>query len=82
MLAEATQGVKGGTAMSRQQKIALAIYINLLLLCVVLIVLAEFLGPAVRASLLPVAVEGFKIVLAALVGALSAMLGIRDVKAP
>jgi hypothetical protein len=65
---------------SQQQRIALGVYVGLLLLCVVLIVGAEFLGPTVRASLLPIAVEGFKMVLAALVGAISALLGIRDAK--
>lgn len=63
--------------MSGLQKFALGVYLALLLLCVGLIVGAEFVGPTVRASLLPVAVEGFKLVLAALVGALSALLGVR-----
>ena len=67
--------------MSQQQRIALGIYVGLLVLCVGLMIGAEFLGPTVRASLLPVAVDGFKMVLAALVGAISALLGIKDAKA-
>jgi hypothetical protein len=61
--------------MVAQQKIVLAIFATLLILCGVLIVSAEFLGPTVRGSLLPVASEGFKVVLGAMVGALSAILG-------
>lgn len=57
------------------QKIVLAIFGALLILCAALIVAAEFLGPTVRSSLLPVASEGFKIVLGAMVGALSAIYG-------
>jgi hypothetical protein len=67
-----------GRNMSQQQKIALSVYAALLLLCVCLIIGSEFLGPTVRASLLPVSVESFKLVLAALVGAISAMLGVRN----
>jgi hypothetical protein len=61
--------------MTRVQKTALVIYGALLAACVCLIVLADFLGPVVRASLLPAATEGFKLVLAALIGALSTVLG-------
>jgi hypothetical protein len=57
------------------QKVALIIYASLLAVCVGLIVGAEFLGPTVRSSLLPVATEGFKLVLAALIGATSTLLG-------
>lgn len=64
--------------MSIPQKVALTIYLALLLLCGLLIVGSEFLGPTVRAATLPVAIEGFKIVLAALVGAISALLGVKN----
>lgn len=61
--------------MNSVQKVALSIYFALLVICVALIICADFLGPTVRTSLLPVATEGFKVVLAALVGAVSAVLG-------
>ena len=61
--------------MNTQQKVAIAIYGSLLGLCVALMIGAEFVGPSVRGSLLPAGVEGFKIVLSALVGALSVILG-------
>jgi hypothetical protein len=61
--------------MSSVQKAALFVYFILLLICVALMIGAEFLGPTVRTSILPIATEGFKIVLAALVGAVSAILG-------
>jgi hypothetical protein len=61
--------------MSAVQKSALFVYFVLLVTCIALIIGAEFVGPTVRSSLLPVATEGFKVVLAALVGAVSAVLG-------
>jgi hypothetical protein len=39
---------------------------------------SEFLGPATREQLLPVATDGFKMVLGALIGALSSMLGTKS----
>ena len=61
--------------MTAVQKSALIVYFVLLLLCVALIISAQFLDPVVRTSLLPIASDGFKIVLAALIGAVSAVLG-------
>jgi hypothetical protein len=61
--------------MTSVQKAALAIYGVLLAACICLIILADFLGPTVRTSLLPVATEGFKLVLAALIGAVSTVFG-------
>jgi hypothetical protein len=61
--------------MTPVQKSALLVYFLLLLICGALIIGSDFLGPAVRTSLLPVATEGFKLVLAALVGAISTVLG-------
>jgi hypothetical protein len=69
-------------AVSQPQKIALAVYFMLLLSCVALMITTEFLGPTAREAILPVAVEGFKIVLAALAGAASALLGVKDVQSP
>lgn len=61
--------------MNTSQKFFLSLYILLLLLCAALMITADFLSPTVRASLLPISAEGFKTVLAALLGALSVMLG-------
>jgi hypothetical protein len=47
----------------------------LLLLCVALIIIADFLSPTVRASLLPISSDAFKTVLGALLGAISVMFG-------
>jgi hypothetical protein len=43
--------------------------------CLAIMVAANWLGPRTRDSMLLVATDSFKIVLAALVGALSAILG-------
>ena len=64
--------------MTGQQKVALSIFGGLLILCGALIISADFMGPIVRSSLLPVASEGFKIILGAMVGALSAILGVNS----
>jgi hypothetical protein len=69
-------------AVSQPQKIALAVYLGLLTLCVALMITSEFLGPTAREAILPISVESFKMVLAALVGAISALLGVKDVKSP
>jgi hypothetical protein len=65
-------------AMSKGQRQFLAAYSMLLLLCTGLIIASEFLGPSVRDTILPTASDGFKTVLGALLGAMSAMLGARD----
>jgi hypothetical protein len=63
--------------MSDLQKIAISIGIGLLVICIALIILSDAVfGPVARAAVLPVATEGFKTVLAALVGAVSVMLGL------
>lgn len=61
--------------MSSIQRAALAIYFVMLIICILLVVSSEYLGPTVRGALLPVATEGIKLVLAALIGAVSAILG-------
>jgi hypothetical protein len=62
--------------MSGVQKTALLVYFLLLAICIVMIVLSDMVfGPIARGSVLPVATEGFKLVLAALIGAVSAILG-------
>jgi hypothetical protein len=62
---------------TKGQRIIIAIYVGVLVLCAALLVAAEFVGPVTRQSLLPLASEGFKTVLAALVGALSTLLGVQ-----
>lgn len=62
--------------MTSTQKSFLALYVVLLLLCIGLMVGAEFMSPTIRAQVLPIGADGFKLVLGAILGALSAMLGI------
>lgn len=54
------------------------LYFLLLCLCAALVVGSEFLGATVRSNLLPIASDGFKLVLGALVGALSALMGLKN----
>ncbi len=63
--------------MTSTQKLAVGIFLLLLFLCGGLLIAAEFLGPTVREALLPIAGDGFKVVIGALVGALSAILGVQ-----
>lgn len=63
--------------MTGRQKQVLVVYGLLLLSCGALLLIANVLDPAARSVLLPTASDGFKTVLAAFVGALSAMLGDR-----
>lgn len=69
---------EGTRQMGRRQRNVMIVFFLLLVMCVGLMVAADFLGPASRASIAPVASEGFKVVLAAMVGALSATLGSKD----
>jgi hypothetical protein len=61
--------------MTKTQKTALALYLFLLLLCLSSLVVADFLGPIMRDTIKSVAGDGFKLVLGAVIGALSAILG-------
>lgn len=61
--------------MTQVQKFAIALYVFLLLLCVFMVFAADLTGPLIRESLRTVSTEGFKTVLAALIGALSILLG-------
>ena len=67
--------------MARAHRLAIFLYLTLLALCVCLIVISDQLGPSTAATLLPVATDGFKTVLGALVGALSAILGVKSASA-
>jgi hypothetical protein len=61
--------------MTKTQIVAISIYIFLLLLCGTLFVVADKLSLTARDALLPIATESFKVVLGALIGAISAVLG-------
>ncbi len=61
--------------MTKQQKGFIVIYFILLAMCGGLLVGSDFLSLAARDAILPIASDGFTLVLGAIVGALSAMLG-------
>jgi hypothetical protein len=63
--------------MSRGQTLVLGAYGALLLVCVALLLGAEFVGPSMRQTISPLAVEGFKTVLGAIVGSLSMLMGLK-----
>ena len=63
--------------LTRFQKSILLIYFALLLTCIALLVGSEFLGPATRKEVLPIAADGFKLVLGALIGTLSTLVSSR-----
>jgi hypothetical protein len=63
--------------MSRAQLVVVSIYFGLLVLLILTAVGSSFISPLTREALLPVVVDGIKTVLAALVGALSVVLGAR-----
>jgi len=60
--------------MNRFQLMILACWFGLLLFLAALIVLAEFVGPAVRGALLPVTANALEFVLGALVGAITTLM--------
>lgn len=74
-LTRSNQVALGGIVMTRRQWAAIGLYVTLILLCAGLLLTADFVGPVVRESLLPVAAEGFRTSLAAFVGALSVLVG-------
>jgi hypothetical protein len=57
------------------QKIAIGIYIGTFVLCTVIMLAGAFMDPILRESVLPTVVDGFKMVLGALIGAASTLLG-------
>jgi threonine/homoserine/homoserine lactone efflux protein len=61
--------------MSIRQWIAVSLFMFLVLLCAGLFIVADFVGPSVRETLKTVAADGFKTALAALIGALSVLVG-------
>ena len=72
------EGVGKVPELTSSQKFLLGLYLLLLLLCTALIIIADFLSPTVRASLLPISTDGFKTVLGAVLGALSVLLGVKS----
>lgn len=63
--------------MNKTQAIAIGIYFVLLLLCTVLLIVSNSLSLTVRDAILPLASDGFKLVIGALIGAVSAVIGVR-----
>lgn len=63
--------------MNKTQAIAIGIYFVLLLLCTVLLIISNSLSLTVRDAILPLASDGFKLVIGALIGAVSAVIGVR-----
>jgi hypothetical protein len=62
--------------MTRTQILAISVYMILLLMCVTLLIVSNMLSITVRDTILPIASESFKLVLGALIGAISAVLGV------
>ena len=62
--------------MSARQRIVLVVFGGLAVFCAVLAIAGNFLGAHAGASLTEAATEGLKMTISALVGALSAMLGV------
>ena len=58
--------------MTRTQILAISVYMILLLTCVTLLIVSNMLSITVRDTILPIASESFKLVLGALIGAISA----------
>lgn len=61
--------------MNSRQRFVVSVFGLLIIFCTLMVVVGNFLGPHAGVGLVTVAAEGFKISVAALVGALSAMLG-------
>jgi hypothetical protein len=66
--------------MSTTQKWLLLLYVCLLLSCATMIFASELLNPVVRQAILPIATDGFKTVLGALLGALSVLMGTKTAR--
>lgn len=64
--------------MSRSQVVLLSLFFLLLAICVGLLLIGDSMSLATRDALLPIASDGFKLVLGALVGALSAIIGTKS----
>ena len=71
MATEDEKATKEG--MSSFQKSILMVYFVLFFTCIALLVGSEFLGPKARETVLPIASDGFKLVLGALIGTLSTL---------
>lgn len=61
--------------MIKSQVVLLSLFFLLLVVCVGLILIGDSMSLATRDAILPIASDGFKLVLGALVGALSAIIG-------
>lgn len=61
--------------MNSKQRSIVMIFFVLIAMCALFVIVGDFLGPNASVNLVGAATEGFKISVAALVGALSAILG-------
>ena len=61
--------------MTSMQIFLIGVYFALLLICSGLMVFSDMLSIAARETLLPVSADGFKLVIGALVGSVSSILG-------
>ena len=71
------EGFLGEELMNKTQAIAIGIYFALLILCTVLLIVSNSLSITVRDAIIPLASDGFKLVIGALIGAVSAVIGVR-----
>jgi ABC-type transport system involved in multi-copper enzyme maturation permease subunit len=67
---------QGEYKVTNKQIAFVVVYFLLLLICAALLIISNLLDFESRDVLMPIAADGFKLVLGAMVGALSAMLGI------
>ena len=61
--------------MSKTQRLVVVVFVGLLLLCTTIMIASNFLGPVAEDAILPIATDGFKTILGALVGSISTLLG-------
>ncbi|MBY3355149.1 MULTISPECIES: hypothetical protein [Rhizobium] len=61
--------------MNSKQRSVIIVFFIVIALCAVLVIVGDKLGPSAGVGLVSAATEGFKVAVAALIGALSAILG-------
>ena len=64
--------------MTNQQKFCLVLYFALLIICVALFILSDMLSLEARTTVISIAADGFKLVIGAIVGTLSAIIGVTN----
>jgi len=63
---------------NRAQLFWISLYFALLLICGSMLILSDLLSLRARDAIIPIAADGFKLVLGATVGAISAVLGVKS----